>query len=399
MIQKRLDSIFNDFLTNNNIFARKEALQAKYQPKDLLHREALIEELASILAPSLRNELPSNLFIYGKTGTGKTSVVRWVANRLAEKAGAAGAPLRIVYVNIKLDRIADTEYRLFAHLGKQLGASIPTTGLPTAHVFDLFKHAVEEQKSTIVIILDEVDRLISKTGDEVLYNLTRMNSELDSSKVCLIGITNDLKFLDMLDPRVRSSLSEEEVLFPPYNAIELQDIIARRVEIAFKLGVVDEAVVRKCAATAAREHGDARKALDLIRVAGELAERAGDLAVTMEHLDRAEERIDIDRILETVRSQPRQSKAVLFSIMQLDGEDVTTGDVYDAYRHTCMNSGFSVVTQRRVSDLISELDMLGIVSAKKRSFGRHGNKRFISLHIPSPLQSNIHQMLSREFGM
>ena len=399
MIQKKLDAIFDDFLTNKNIFACKGALQSRYQPKNLLHREVLIEELASILAPSLRDELPSNLFIYGKTGTGKTSVVRWVADKLSEKAGAVGTPLKILYVNIKLDRIADTEYRLFAHLGKRLGASIAATGLPTSHVFELFKDAVDAQESTIIVILDEVDRLISKTGDEVLYSILRMNADLTRSKVCLIGITNDLKFLDMLDPRVRSSLSEEEVLFPPYNALQLQDIIARRVEIAFRPGVVDEAVVRKCAATAAREHGDARKALDLMRVAGELAERAGDVAVTMEHLDRAEDRIDFDRILETVRSQPRQSKAVLFSIMQLDGEDVTTGDVYDAYRRTCVDSGFSVVTQRRVSDLISELDMLGIVSAKKKSSGRYGNKRFISLHLPSPVHSNIHQLLSREFGM
>ena len=399
MIQKRLDNIFEDFLANQDIFVCKESLQTGYQPKDLLHRESLIEELGSILAPSLRNELPSNVFVYGKTGTGKTSVVRWLADRLTDKAKAVGTPLKIIYVNIKLDRVADTEYRLFAHLSKRLGEPIPATGLPTAHVFDLFKCALEAQESTVIVVLDEIDRLISKTGDEVLYNLTRINSELTRSKVCVIGITNDLKFLDNLDPRVRSSLSEEEVLFPPYNALQLRDILERRTEIAFRPGVVDDAVIHKCAAIAAREHGDARKALDLLRVAGEIAERAGDTRVVEEHLDIAEDRIDFDRILETVKAQPRQSKAVLFSIMRLDGEEVTTGDVYDAYRRTCLGSGLTVITQRRVSDLISELDMLGIVSSKKKSLGRYGRKRFISLHIPSPVHVNIHQMLSREFCM
>lgn len=399
MIQKTLDNLFEEFLTKESIFTCKGALQAKYQPKNFLHREELVKELASILAPTLRDELPSNIFIYGKTGTGKTSVIRWIADQLSSKAGSIDVRLKIIYVNIKLDRVADTEYRLFAYLGEQLGATIPTTGLPTSHVFEVFKREVDARDSTIIVILDEVDRLISKTGDEVLYNLTRMSGDLKHSKVCIIGITNDLKFLDTLDPRVRSSLSEEEILFPPYNALQLQDILARRAEIAFKSGVVDKAVIRKCAARAAREHGDARKALDLLRVAGEIAERAGDTKVIEKHLDIAEDRIDFDRVLETVKSQPRQSKAVLFSIMRLNGVEVTTGDVYDTYRHMCNNSGLSVLTQRRVSDLISELDMLGIVSAKKKSLGRYGRTRFISLHLPSVVHGNIHEILSSEFGM
>jgi cell division control protein 6 len=399
MVQKTLDDIFNGFLSRESIFVNKEALQARYQPKTLLHREKLVADLAAILAPSLRGELCSNIFVYGTTGTGKTSVMRWVADQLAAKAAAAAAPLKVIYVNIKLERVADTEYRLFAFLGEQLGASIPTTGLPTSHVFEVFKKVVETQEGVIIVILDEVDRLISKTGDDVLYNLTRMNADLARSKVCIAGITNDLKFLDALDPRVRSSLSEEEIIFPPYNALQLQDILAERASIAFKAGAVDEAVIKKAAAQAAREHGDARKALDLLRVAGELAERAGERQVTLAHLDLAESRIDSDRILETVKSQPRQSKAVLFSIMRLSGEEVSTGDVYETYRRTCQSSGLSVLTPRRVSDLISELDMLGIVSATKKSLGRYGRTRFICLHLPAAVQSSIDQVLSTEFGM
>ncbi|MDP6626563.1 MAG: AAA family ATPase, partial [Methanopyri archaeon] len=123
MIQKTLDNIFEEFLTKESIFTCKEALQAKYQPKNLPHREELVKELASILAPTLRDELPSNIFIYGKTGTGKTSVIRWIADQLSSKAGSIDVHLKIIYVNIKLDRVADTEYRLFAYLGEQLGAT------------------------------------------------------------------------------------------------------------------------------------------------------------------------------------------------------------------------------------------------------------------------------------
>jgi len=107
-----------------------------------------------------------------------------------------------------------------------------------------------------------------------LYNLTRLNSELSQSQISIVGISNNLTFLDELDPRVRSSLSEEEIVFPPYNAVQLQEILRKRAKEVFREGVIrDEDVITKCAAFAAREHGDARRALDLLRVSGELAER------------------------------------------------------------------------------------------------------------------------------
>ena len=40
------------------------------------------------------------------------------------------------------------------------------------------------------------------------------------------------------------------------------------------------------------------------------------------------------------------------------------------------------MTQRRITDLISELDMLGIIHARVRSFGRGGRTKEIDLSVP-----------------
>ena len=272
--KEELDAIFESFI-RKTIFKNKLSLQINYTPETIPHREEQIKQVARILGPSLRLEKPSNLFIYGLTGTGKTLVVQYVRKELLRKAAEQNNLLLMPYINCKLRKVADTEYRILTELIRKLGVNLPSTGLPTQHLYHRFTSLIDSRKQVLIIILDEIDQAVAKIGDEFLYNLTRLNSELNNAQISLVGISNNLKFLDSIDPRVKSSLSEEEILFPPYNAIQLQDILRRRAEEAFKPGVVGEGVIEKCAAYAAREHGDARRAIDLLRVSGELAEREG----------------------------------------------------------------------------------------------------------------------------
>ncbi len=148
-----------------------------------------------------------------------------------------------------------------------------------------------------------------------------------------------------------------------------------------------------CSAFAAREHGDARRALDLLRTAGELAERSGDSKVTTTHVESAQEKIELDRVTEVIRTLPTQSKLILFTILQLVKQDIshiTTGEVYNLYRQFCKERDSDVLTHRRVTDLISELDMLGIVNAVVVSKGRYGRTKQISLSVP---QTNVEKEL------
>ena len=238
-----IDKIFESF-DDNRIFKDKSILQSNYIPEEIPHREEQIKQVASILAPILRGERTSNLFLYGKTGTGKTLSIMYMKDELLKRVKKEGDfKLKIEYLNCKMKKVSDTEYRILAELIKKLGGEVPNTGLPTETVYTKFIELIDREKQFIVLILDEIDQTVKKISNDFLYNLTRLNSELSKTKLCIVGISNDLTFLDGLDPRVRSSLSEEEIVFPPYNALQLQEILSKRSLEAFKESVVQEGVI------------------------------------------------------------------------------------------------------------------------------------------------------------
>ncbi len=396
-----LDQIF-DLFAANNLFKSKSVLQSNYFPQIITHRDEQISNVASILAPVLRGEKASNLFVYGKTGSGKTLSVKHVGNKIMEKIKEAEKQnLKIIYVNCKLKKVADTEYRIMAEIVSELGGSVPITGLPTDRVYSRFIDLIDSKKQIILIVLDEIDQAVKKISDNFLYTLTRLNTELKNAQISIIGISNSLTFMDNLDPRVRSSLGEEEIIFPPYNALQLQDILKERSEKAFKEGVLEEGVIAKCAAFAAREHGDARRALDLLRVAGEIAERENNKQVSLKHIDAANQKIERDKMLDIIESEPRQFQLVLMSIILLGKEKnkspggIFTGDVYNAYQQICARTKNETLTQRRVSDILAEFDMLGIINARVVSKGRQGRTREIKLMLSPEIKKRAEEILEK----
>lgn len=402
MVQNNLNNFFEKFLKKENLFKNKKVLQSTYIPGEITHRDDQINLVANILAPALKGEKPSNLFIYGKTGTGKTLVAKYVAEQMENISKEKGLPLQIFYLNCKLKKIADTEYRMIAELSRFFGKAVPMTGLPTDEVYNVFFQALDSEEKINIIIMDEIDQLVKKAGDEIIYNLTRINSELKKAQLSIIGISNDLMFANNLDPRVKSSLSEEEIVFPPYNAIQIQDILRRRTELAFKEGTIEEGVIQKCAAYAAREHGDARRALELLRVAGELAERKDKVVVNIDDIDAAEDKIERDRLTDMVKTHPKQFQVTLYSILSLNVDkkvEILTGDVYDLYKDLCQKCGLRPLTQRRVSDIIGELDMLGIINTKIISKGRFGRTREINLSLPKIVEKKIVLILEEELEL
>lgn len=402
MMETRLTSLFEKFLRKDSLFLDKTVLQSNYMPEEIQHRDEQIDQIANILAPALRNDKPSNLFIYGKTGSGKTLTINFVTQKLNEMALTQDVKMRVLYLNCKLRHVADTEYRLIAQLSRMMGKAIPPTGLPTDEVYSMFHTIVEKQEGNLIIILDEIDQLINKAGDGVIYNLTRINTELRKSRITIIGLSNDLVFADNLDPRVKSSLSEEEIVFPPYNALQIQSILQQRSLKAFKADMLADGVIAKCAAYAAREHGDARRALELLRVSAELAERLESPLVELAHVDEAEEKIDRDRMLEIVKTQPKQFQATLYSLFLLEEKDTHqkfTGDVYDVYRDICRLSDLRPLTQRRVSDIIAELDMLGIINARVVSKGRYGRTRELKITVPDTIRPKLVTILRDDLGV
>jgi len=394
----KVQKIFDSFMSSN-IFNNKGVLQSNYTPETIPHRDKEIEQIASILAPALRQERTSNLFVYGNTGTGKTLSIHYLKNELLKRSDKS--PLRVEYLNCKLRKVADTEYRILAELIKKFGHEVPATGLPTDQVYNKFIEVIEQEKQFIILILDEVDQIVKKMSDGFLYNLMRINTELSKTQLSVIGISNDVTFLDNIDPRVRSSLSEEEIIFPPYNALQLQDILKTRAELAFKKNVVGEGVIAKCAAIAAREHGDARRALDLLRVAGELTEREGLAKISLKYIDQANAKIEKDKILSIIETEPKQFQAVILAIIELSDKNkdkIFTGEVYQVYQDVCKRARMEMLTQRRIGDIISEFDMLGLINASVISKGRYGKTREIKLAISKQIIERAKKIINESLG-
>ena len=374
-------NLFEGVSTLGGIFVDKEALRSGYTPDTLPHREEQIENLVTILAPVLRGEPCSNVFIYGKTGTGKTATVKLVGRDLSEMGLLRGRGIDCVYMNCE---VVDTQYGVLANLANYFIRTwqdrVPFTGWPLDKVYERMKQTLDSLMGTVILVLDEVDKLVAKSGDDVLYQLTTLNDDLVNSDMTLVGVSNDLRFADFLDPRVKSRLSEEEMVFPPYDASQLRHILMERAQIAFVEEALTEGALSLCSAMAAQEHGDARRALTLLRVAGEVAEREGLEIIETRHVRKAGMKIETDRITQAIKTLPIQSKLVMLSVVK--GSDasasrLTTGEVYEIYEELSSALAIMPLTQRRVTDLISELDMLGLVNARVVSKGRYGRTREI----------------------
>jgi cell division control protein 6 len=388
-----LNKVFDSMFLKSSVFRNRDALRHDYVPDRLPHRENEIKYVGEVVAPLLLHNKASNLFIYGKPGTGKTAVVRFVFNALSKKANELRANIKCVLVNSRLE---GSEYRILASISRQIGLSIPFTGLATAEVFRRIISHIKTNNLYLLIALDEIDVIVKKEGENLLYELSRINENFSSHRVSFIGISNEIIFKQILDPRILSTLSEEELVFKPYTSDELFDILIERASEAFREGVCDPSVVKYIAALSASEHGDARRALDLLRVSAETAERDGKEKITIECVQEALRKIERDQVNEVIRTLPIQSKILLVSILRNlrnSSAQHTSGEIYGEYRGLVANLGLESLTDRRLSSLLNELESAGIICSKIVNMGRYGRTKKYSLSVP---QSHIVEALKED---
>ncbi len=369
-----ITNIFRKAREGKVLFADRNALLPEYLPRHLPFRNPQTNAVAEVLAPALHGSKPSNLLLYGKTGTGKTAVTKLILSKLQNQ----GVPkLTTSYINT---RIANTEYRVLAEFAANLNLKIPFTGLSIGEVTDRIFRAIRDNGTYTLLVLDEIDYLVSNYGDDILYEFTRAGERISPGFLAIIGISNNLQFKEALNPRVLTSMGEEELIFPPYTVEELRAILSDRSEIAFRPGVVLQSAVGLCAAMAGSEHGDARRAVDLLRIAGEVAEREGSQRIDEECIRKASQKAEHDRVEEALRSLPVQNKLILLAASKFK-DGTNTGQLYLSYTTLIVRTGLEPLTQRRVSGILAELDLLGLVEAAVISKGRRGRTKRIKLVI------------------
>lgn len=390
-----IDDIFERAATGKSLLKNRQTLTIDYVPEKLPFRDQESRTLAQSLSSVFKGTRPSNLLLFGKPGTGKTAVVKNIVEHLIAKAKERNIEVIVPIINAKT---ANTAYKVLYEIAETMGINredkkVHFTGLSIGEATDRILQFIQKRNLHVIMVIDEIDSLVDKNGDDVLYSFTRANERMTKGGfISLIGISNSLTFKDKLDPRVRSSLSEEETVFNPYTVEQLRQILLERSKLAFNDGAISEATINLCAAMSGREHGDARKAIDLLRIAAELAERDHLSSVDEKHVRAAQEKMEKDNNLEVIKNATTHTKFVILATIK--SKNGNTGDVYEIYSALCKDAEETPLTQRRVTQIISELDQLGIVSTDVISQGRYGRSQKIKITVPI---NTVYEALGKDF--
>lgn len=372
----------DEFERTTAIFADETVLRDDYAPDDLIERDEELAEYQNALQPVVNGAPPKNIFCYGQTGVGKTLSTRLVLDKLMEDQQQYG-DLEIKTVRVVCKSLRSS-YKVAVRLVNELRSAddqIARTGHAAGDVYDMLWEELNQVDAThVLFVLDEIDSI--GTDDDILYELPRCTAHghVDNCYVGVIGISNDFTFRDNLSARVKDSLCDEEIHFPPYDAEQLQSILRHRAEDAFVDGAVEEPVIKLASAFAAQESGSARRALNILYKAGDLARKEDAERVREEHVRRADDIVETSKIRDELRQLPVQNQLVLAAIYQFAIQDATPirrSKIYDRYVQLANAINADVITNRTVHNQLSQLSLKGFLDVREKNEGPKGGKYYL----------------------
>ena len=381
---KSIEAMLLEFDEQEGLIRDRSLLDPNYVVEEdrIVGRDEQLQEVTKMLRVALGNNRPPNLFLYGPSGTGKSLITKAVCKNISRVCESRDIRFGTIEVNCQdLDTLGVAIYELASRSADAAGVEVevPKHGVATKEKWDELYRIVNQNFDSAVFVLDELDMLVGRRDKQepafsrLLYQLSRAgaNDEL-TAHVSVVAISNDTKMMESVGSRALSSFTPEDVHFDDYDANQLQAILRRRRD-AFHEGVLDEDVIPLAAAFAAQTHGDARKAIDLMRVAGELAEREGDACVRENHVREAQDKVEKNRVLEVVRGISTQKKLCLYATAAVAAETdegsarSTTG--YRVYRFLTDAIDADQYHQETYVNKMKEMTTYSLVDFERRSLG------------------------------
>jgi archaeal cell division control protein 6 len=371
--------IIEDELNAHTVFKDLRTLDFDYIPADLPHRDDHLRRLSQLFRPLLTGS-SQNALIRGPVGTGKTALAKLFSHSLASIARQQGKHIEYIHINC---RKRSTDSLVLIAILTHFDPRFPDRGFSVQEMLQILRTNLQRRDAQLLLILDEADALLKKSGPNLIYSFTRFTDETQSpsTPVSLILISQH-DILEQMDEATLSTFRHNVLLCDKYTRDELHDIVHQRVGLAFNPHCVREESL-DLIADIASEWGDARFAIEILWKAGIAADEQRSEQVIPEHV-RAAKAETYSVVTETkLKNLERHQLLALLSIakrLQKDGTAYAiTGEVEKTYAVTCEEYNEQPRAHTTFWTYLKEIELAGFITLKLSGKGQLGSTQLISL--------------------
>jgi cell division control protein 6 len=382
MKKQDLERMTVEIEEESSLFSDKSFLDTLAFPRNIVGRNDKTEELVRFLLGYKKGHVVPFISVYGRSGSGKSTVVKFVCEELDG--------ISHIFVNLrKAKTVFGCANLVLAELGEPNLKSAQGLNLAIEKISAAIETRLKSGPKLFVIALDEFDVLFddkrSKPSD-FIYKLLVMEEKLreEGHLICIIAISNNATADFEIDDSVRSRIGSSEIFFNPYTRQDIFALLKDRAERAL-VGRVDEAVLEHCTDLSWHQHGDARRAIDLLRMAAEIAQDEGDGKIAKVHVDMASTELQKGRVALVISAASYHLRVAASSLARIeyltDEGWHSTSTLYNQYLASITKETIPL-GYRRFSELMTELVNSGIARSNTMSKGRHGYGTEFKLTVP-----------------
>ncbi|MDR3223768.1 MAG: ORC1-type DNA replication protein [Methanobrevibacter sp.] len=358
--------IENILFAGETLFKNFDVFDSDYMPPNYNFRENQMEGLAISLRPVFRNSRPINTVILGQCATGKTTAVKKIFEMVEENKD----DIICCYINCQLH---NTLYSVFSKIHKEIvGIEPPVSGLSITRLYQIIVEQLKKKKLNLIVAFDDINYLLHEVDvNKIFYDLLRVNEEYENVKIGVFAILSDIEFRFELEKNVSSVFSPHEILFPPYSYNEIHDILLDRVKAGFYSNVISDELLDEVT-NHTYESGDLRVGINLLKIAGNIAESNGSRFIEDKHLDEAIAKNVSANLKQSLESLSEEEK----KIIELISKEDKVFNAKDLFNDFNKKTGLKY---HKFNTILNKLEFLRLIDIKFTGKGTRGNSRQIIL--------------------